>query len=64
MSNFANEVPENALYPVCAHCGSDDVTMDAVARWDIKQQTWIMSDTQDFTDCQQCGGQCNIKYVP
>lgn len=48
---------------VCSHCGSDDVTSDALAQWDEAKQEWALIDTLDNTDCNQCEGPANLKTV-
>jgi len=40
--------------PVCDHCGSDDITRDAVARWDVDTGEWVMTDTYDDEFCGAC----------
>ncbi|AYO75474.1 MULTISPECIES: hypothetical protein [Sphingomonadaceae] len=46
--------PTKAVKPVCDHCGSDNVTKDAVAVWDVETQAWVLLSTYDSTTCQQC----------
>lgn len=50
---------------VCSHCGSDDVTMDAVARWNVAAQAWTMSDIYDGSDaaCGACEGETSLKAI-
>lgn len=38
----------------CPECGSDDVTMDATARWNADGQYWVLSDTLGPLTCQDC----------
>ena len=49
---------------VCETCGSDDVTHDGVARWNVDDQDWELSSTFDNADCGSCGGECNIEHQP
>lgn len=42
---------------VCRHCGSDDVTADAVARWDPDTATWDLSSTFDDRNCGSCNAE-------
>lgn len=41
--------------PVCPVCKSDDVVVDAVARWDEDTQDWSLSATYDDKTCDACG---------
>lgn len=50
-------------YPICKHCGSEDVTKDAIVRWDHDIQDWLFSNDLDHTDCNDCGGECSIKWI-
>lgn len=45
---------------VCSRCGSEDVTRDAVARWSVEAQEWRLCGVYDNTDCQECGGECDV----
>lgn len=45
---------EQKLIMVCEGCGSADVCIDAVARWDIATQDWALSGTHDTITCQVC----------
>ncbi len=40
---------------VCPKCGSDDVCIDAAARWDVDTQAWSMTTEFDDKTCQACG---------
>lgn len=41
---------------VCPDCGSDNITKDATAYWNVDTQEWALSDDmQDFTNCGDCG---------
>ena len=49
--------------PVCNHCGSEDVSADAIARWDDENQDWKLIDVYDKGyACDQCGGECRIDW--
>lgn len=39
---------------VCNACGSEDVSSDAVVRWDSTKQKWEVTDVQDYTWCHKC----------
>lgn len=51
------------VQPYCKECGSKDVTMDAIARWDVNAQAWLISSELDNTDCDDCGGECTVKWA-
>jgi hypothetical protein len=40
--------------PVCRNCGSDNVCIDAAARWDNELQDWKLSGTHDSGHCDNC----------
>lgn len=44
----------------CKYCGSDNVTVDAVARWNIAAQQWEIAGLLDNSDCNDCGGETDI----
>lgn len=48
---------------VCSTCGSDDIQLDAYARWDFDKQEWYLSDTYEDAYCGNCCETANIEYV-
>lgn len=51
--------------PVCAECGSDEVSADAYARWCVETQQWEVSQTFDKgAVCENCSGECSLEWVP
>lgn len=42
------------LKPVCPKCGSDLLVCDAVARWNIEQQAWVIIDPLNNVSCHAC----------
>lgn len=52
-----NVAPEAILVitPTCRHCGSDEVTLDGNARWDVHMQDWRLDAVFDDAYCGQCG---------
>lgn len=50
--------------PVCSRCGSADVRADAYASWSDEKQEWELVSTFDNSDCQDCGGECSLEWVP
>lgn len=45
-----------AVRMICAKCGSDDVTNDALARWCVESQAWEISSVLDNANCEACDG--------
>jgi hypothetical protein len=39
---------------ICPHCGSEDVTRDALARWSVEEQKWVVSSELDTMQCEAC----------
>lgn len=52
------------VIPVCKTCGSDRVTMDCLARWDVEAQDWLVSSPLDCTDCDECGEETTLVFKP
>ena len=49
--------------PVCAYCGSTEVSVDASVYWDIDTQTWEVSDIYDKGHyCNDCGGETRLDW--
>ena len=49
-------------YPVCKHCGSRNVTTDAVLKWHLGRQCWATETLLPNADCQECGGQTTLEW--
>lgn len=47
----------------CAHCGSENVSCDAAARWCEQTGAWEISGLFDNTDCDDCSGECRVIAV-
>ena len=43
-----------AQKPTCRYCGSDSVTLDAQATWDVEAQEWRLCSTYDSGYCGEC----------
>ena len=58
--------PSAAIRPICSRCGSDDISSDACARWDVGQRAWDLSGTQDSKTCGNCGADCDdlARWIP
>lgn len=39
---------------VCRYCGSDNVSKDAFADWDVDYQKWVLRDFYDAGYCHDC----------
>lgn len=48
----------------CSHCGSANVTTDAVTRWNDTTQVWEISCLFDNSDCDDCGGETRLEEIP
>jgi hypothetical protein len=55
---------ENPLRMVCEHCGSEDVTRDAWASWDIHTQDWALGAIFDYAYCHKCQDSTYIEERP
>jgi hypothetical protein len=45
---------------VCKYCGSENVSVDATARWNVDTQAWELAGLFDNSDCDDCGGETTI----
>jgi hypothetical protein len=48
---------------VCKTCGSDDVSRDAWANWDIGAQQWVLGSVFDHAHCHRCDGETRLVEV-
>lgn len=49
----------------CSECGSEDVTYDAIVRWNVEAQDWEYSSLLDSSDCCDCGEEnCLEEFTP
>jgi len=53
-----------AVRMVCNTCGSELVTRDAWAEWDVGQQDWSLGAVYDYAYCHACDGETRIDEVP
>jgi len=52
---------------LCEKCGSDQVTLDAWAEWNVERQAWVLGATYDHTYCHKCDGETHaieVKLAP
>ncbi|HUD92251.1 hypothetical protein [Sphingobium sp.] len=48
---------------ICNVCGSDHVTRDAWATWDVEAQDWILEVAFDHAHCHSCMGHARLDRV-
>jgi hypothetical protein len=41
---------------ICGTCGSDEVSRDAWANWDTREQEWVLGAVFDYGHCHRCDG--------
>lgn len=51
----------NRVRKVCGTCGSERVTIDAWAAWDVDKQEWVLDDFFDAEYCHECEGETRIE---
>jgi Zn finger protein HypA/HybF involved in hydrogenase expression len=39
---------------ICPYCGSENISIDAAARWNVERQEWVLSGTMDSGGCDDC----------
>lgn len=57
------EIDSKRVTFVCETCGSDLVTRDAWAEWDVEEQTWTLGAAYDYTFCHKCEGETHLLEV-
>ena len=48
---------------LCERCGSNHVTLDAWAEWNVEQQEWVLGATYDHTYCHKCDSETHLVEV-
>jgi hypothetical protein len=48
---------------VCNVCGSDEVSRDAWADWDVTNQEWALGAVFDYAHCHKCDGETRLIEV-
>ncbi|MEA3541178.1 MAG: hypothetical protein U9R77_03535 [Pseudomonadota bacterium] len=48
---------------ICHICGSDHVTRDAWATWDVAAQDWVIETLFDHAHCHHCLGPTRAEQV-
>jgi hypothetical protein len=46
---------------VCGTCGSDEVSRDAWADWDVSKQKWVLGAVFDYGHCHKC--ECESRLI-
>ena len=54
----------NFVAKVCNICGSNEVTADGIAVWDVLKQEWVLSSLLGNEDCNECCGETTIINKP
>lgn len=52
-----NTLSDKPIEPRCAECGSNQISVDATAQWDVEEQDWVLCGTCDHTVCEDCGSE-------
>jgi hypothetical protein len=48
-------IVKSRVKKVCALCGSEDISREAVVRWSVAAQDWEVTCIFDDVDCDECG---------
>jgi hypothetical protein len=48
---------------ICGNCGSDEVSRDAWANWDAREQEWVLGAVFDYGHCHRCDGESRLVEV-
>ncbi len=48
---------------ICGTCGSDNVSRDAWADWDTREQLWVLRCAFDYAHCHRCDGETRLLEV-
>ena len=52
---------ESGMRYVCGWCGSDQVTRDAWAEWDVAARRWVLGAVFDDAYCHRCEAERSIE---
>ena len=55
--------PDRSIAIICGSCGSDDVSRDAWADWDTREQRWVLRTAFDYAHCHRCDGETRLVEV-
>jgi len=45
---------------ICSHCSGTKVFLDALAKWNIVKQEWVLHQEYDHAYCRDCDTECDI----
>jgi hypothetical protein len=48
---------------ICGNCGSGEVSRDAWANWDTREQQWVLGAVFDYGHCHRCEGESRLIEV-
>ena len=57
-------MPTTAVQMHCNSCGSERVTRDAWAEWDVDTQSWLLATVYDYAYCHDCDEETRIEERP
>jgi hypothetical protein len=55
--------PRKRVTYICNTCGSDLVTRDAWAEWNVEEQDWVLGAAYDYAFCHKCQGETRLLEV-
>ena len=55
---------ESKVRMVCEDCGSEQVTRDAWAEWNVETQDWHLGAVFDYAYCHRCQREARIEERP
>jgi hypothetical protein len=53
--------PRKRIAIICSTCGSDEVSRDAWANWDVGKQEWVLGSVFDDGFCHRC--ECRSRLI-
>jgi len=48
---------------VCEKCGSPNIVRDAWANWSVETQEWVLGNTFDHCECEDCEGETHVSEI-
>lgn len=48
---------------ICNMCGGNNVSRDAWADWDAREQEWVLRVAFDYAFCHDCEGETRLEEV-
>ena len=53
----------NKEKPICAHCASENVSLDAAVVFCVNSQSWVIGSIYDAAFCQDCEKEAKIRWI-